>query len=166
MAFSESKVIEILKTLPSEGPGLDYKEMPYTKPKNIDFIKDVIAMLNAESVMTEDRFIICGVSDSKELIGIEIESWHDDNEWQNALDMIIPRPIDVRTGTVNFEGKLFGYIYISPINDEWVYEARDYMIPEGEKRNKPKQMLFNGRPPVFSYSGRIANILDCERSIF
>ncbi len=145
MAFSEYKILEILKTLPSEGPGLDYKKMPYTKNKKSDFIKDVIAMLNAEAVMDEDKFIIFGIDDSKSRVGIEAGEWHDDNEWQNLLEKIVPRPIDVRTGTVYFEEKLFGYIYISPLNDEWVYEAGETFLPERGEKVKETNTLFKGQ---------------------
>ena len=86
MIDTEAKIIEILQKLPSEGPNLDYKEMPYKQHDKLAFIKDVIAMLNAEAAMDKDKFIIFGVEDkSRQLKGIEEESWRDDNEWQNLL---------------------------------------------------------------------------------
>lgn len=145
MAFTESKIIEILQKLPSEAPNLDYKEMPYQKWHDLSFIKDVLAMLNTEAVMEEDKFIICGVDNSKKLKGIEEELWRDDNEWQNLLNKILPRPIDVRTGTVTFDDKLFGYIYISPRNNEWVYEAGETIFPKDGKFLKESNTLFRGQ---------------------
>lgn len=125
MLYVEEKVLEILQLLPSEGPGLDYKRKPYDFSDErglLSFLKDVIAMLNAESIMNEDKYIIIGISDNLEYIGIDKERWKDDNEWQRQLDKINPRPIDVRTGTVAYDKQLYGYIYISSKNDEWVYE--------------------------------------------
>ena len=63
MIDTEAKIIEILQKLPSEGPNLDYKEMPYKQHDRLSFIKDVIAMLNAEAAMDKDKFIIFGVED-------------------------------------------------------------------------------------------------------
>lgn len=145
MEFIESKIIEILQQLPSEAPNLDYKEMPYHKSHDLDFIKDVIAMLNAEAAMNEDKFIIVGVDNSKNLKGIEARLWRDDNEWQNLIKKITPRPIDVRTGTVEFDNKLFGYIYISPLNDEWVYEAGETILPKDGQLVKKSNTLFEGQ---------------------
>jgi len=136
MESVDSIVLDVLEKLPSEAPNLDYKEMPYNL-KKLDVIKDVIAMLNAESAMADEKLIVFGVSDNKERKGIDKSLWHDDNEFQNCFDKIEPRPIDIRTGTVIYENKVFGYIYISPLNNEWIYEVGERItlpkIPESEK---------------------------------
>ena len=64
MVFVDDKIIEILQKLPSEGPSIDYKIIPYKKNQNHAFLQDVIAMLNSEQAVGEDKFIIVGVTDS------------------------------------------------------------------------------------------------------
>lgn len=146
MIETEAKVIEILQKLPSEGPNLDYKEMPYKPHDKLNFLKDVIAMLNAEAAMDKDKFIIFGVEDkSRQLKGIVEEAWRDDNEWQNLLSKISPKPIDVRTGMVRFENKMFGYIYISSLNNEWIYEAETPVFPDRGQQAKESNTIFKGQ---------------------
>lgn len=146
MIDTEAKIIEILQKLPSEGPNLDYKEMPYKPHDRLSFIKDVIAMLNAEAAMDKDKFIIFGVEDkSRQLKGIEEGTWRDDNEWQDLLSKISPTPIDVRTGTVCYENMVFGYIYISSLNNEWIYEAETAVFPDRGQQAKESNTLFKGQ---------------------
>ncbi len=65
-------------------------------------------MLNSEELMEKDKYIIIGVEDKTlSLRGIVKEEWRDDNEWQNLLDKINPRP-HVQTGIVDFKDKCFG----------------------------------------------------------
>ena len=86
MLFDDDKIIEILQRLPSEGPCIDYKVIPYKKNQDHAFLRDVISMLNSEQAAGEDKFIIVGITDSaRELRGIELEQWRDDNEWQNLI---------------------------------------------------------------------------------
>ncbi len=156
MNFTESKIIEILQLLPNEGPGLDYKQIPYVNGKESDMIKDLIAMLNAESVAYEDKYIIFGVDDSRNLKGIPEGLWRDDNQWQNIISKIIPRPIDIRTGSVDYLGKKFGYFYISSKNDEWIYEAKETIIPKVEKTTE-RNILIRGQ--AFTRRGSTNDIL-------
>ena len=145
MEFDDDKVIEVLQKLPSEGPCIDYKIIPYKKNQNHEFLRDVIAMLNSEGAIGKDKFIITGVSDStRELFGIELEQWRDDNEWQNLLKKISPRP-DVRTGTVKYLEKLYGYVFIPGTNNEWVYEANESVVSSSEDRVKEKNILAKGQ---------------------
>lgn len=130
MEFIDDKVKELLEKLPSEGPEIDYKVILYQKYFNQTFLRDVIAMLNCEAAMGKDKFIIFGVSDSRERKGIDKEKWRDDNEFQNLVKFINPRP-DVRTGLVEFDEKYFGYIFISASNDEWIYESTKTYTDEG-----------------------------------
>ncbi len=145
MDFVEAKIIEILEMLPSEGPNVDYKGIPYSKYKKRDFVRDILAMLNCEPYMYDDKFIIFGVDDSRQLIGLVDNDWKDDNEIQNTIKaQITPEPRDIRTGTVNYKEKTFGYIYISPLNDEWIYEASNDYYPEGSYDNW-KECIFKGQ---------------------
>lgn len=145
MVFVDDKIIEILQKLPSEGPSIDYKVIPYKKNQNHAFLQDVIAMLNSESAAGEDKFIIVGVTDSpRELRGIELEQWRDDNEWQNLVKKISPRP-DVRTGYVKYQEMLFGYFYIPGSNNEWVYEANESVVSEKNERVCEKNIIAKGQ---------------------
>lgn len=145
MVFVDDMVMEILQKLPSEGPCIDYKVIPYKKNKNHEFLQDVIAMLNSEQAAGEDKFIVIGVKDSpRELIGIEIEQWRDDNEWQNLIKKISPRP-DVRTGYVKYQEKLFGYIYIPASNNEWVYEANESVVSDKDDRVSERNIISKGQ---------------------
>lgn len=145
MLFDDDKIIEILQKLPSEGPCIDYKVIPYKKNQNHAFLQDVIAMLNSEQAAGEDKFIVIGVTDSpRELRGIEIEQWRDDNEWQNLIKKISPRP-DVRTGYVKYQEKYFGYIYIPGSNNEWVYEANESVVCDKNDRVSEKNIISKGQ---------------------
>ena len=64
----ENDIRQILRELPSEGPCIDYKQIPYLKNKRHDFVKDVIAMLNSFESIGKPRYIIFGVTDKKELV--------------------------------------------------------------------------------------------------
>ncbi len=144
MVFVDDKVLEILSKLPSECPYIDYKVSPYEKKQKHSFLRDVIAMLNSEAAIGKEKFIIVGVSDSRKLIGIEDEQWWDDNEWQNIINHIAPRP-DVRTGTVQFADKLFGFIYISDSNTEWVYEVSKTLISSQDDQVSEKNISAKGQ---------------------
>lgn len=145
MVFVDDKIIEILQKLPSEGPSIDYKVIPYKKNQNHAFLQDVIAMLNSEQSVGEDKFIIVGVTDSpRELRGIELEQWRDDNEWQNLIKKISPRP-DVRTGYVKYQEMLFGYFFIPGSNNEWVYEANESVVSEKNERVSERNIIAKGQ---------------------
>ena len=145
MTFIDDKVLEVLEKLPSECAYIDYKEYPYIKgAKDYEFIHDVISMLNSEESIDHDKFIIVGVTDDKSLKGIFRDDWRDDNEWQNLLSKIKPRP-HVSTGTVSYNGKLYGYIFIDKDNKDFVYEVREKVTNEkyillNEKSNSSKRI--------------------------
>ncbi len=142
MIFIDDKVLEVLAKLPSECAYIDYKEIPYIKgKKDYDFILDVISMLNSEEGIDRDKFIICGVTNDKCLTGILRETWRDDNEWQNLLKKIKPRP-HVSTGVVSFDDKLFGYIFIDKNNKDFVYEVKETVTSTitNEESNSPKKL--------------------------
>lgn len=132
----ESEIIHILESPFSEGTGIDYKLVPYNYDRQqATAIKDVLAMLNSFDDAGNDKFIIFGVNDQKELVGIEPESMKDDNEWQNLFKKITHSPI-ISTGTVSFEEKAFGYFCISGKNRNYVYEPKENISDSGENRKK------------------------------
>ena len=145
MNFIDDKVLEILEKLPSECAYIDYKESPYFKgDKDYEFVRDVISMLNSEENIDRDKFIIIGVTNEKELKGILKETWRDDNEWQNLLAKIKPRP-HVSTGTVYYNDKLYGYIFIDKDNKDFVYEVRETVTNEKAGSTKKIRGVYEGQ---------------------
>ena len=94
-------------------------------------------MLNSDEGIGRNKFIIVGVTNEKKLKGISKETWRDDNEWQNLLKKITPRP-HVSTGMVLFDGRLYGYIFIDKSNKDFVYEVKETVTNEksGSLSNK------------------------------
>lgn len=129
MAYStcEDDIKRILTELPSENHCIDYKIEPYRPETFPEFIRDVIAFLNCAESYNEDRYIIIGVGESQNSrikigIDVSVSPMPDDNEFQNLIDMIRPRPA-VSTGTFSFENKVYGYIHILRSNVDTTYEA-------------------------------------------
>ncbi len=153
------KIIDVLMELPSECSYIDYKVIPYEKSKSHEFIRDIIAMLNSEELMEEDKYIIIGVEDKTlSLRGIVKEEWRDDNEWQNLLDKINPRP-HVQTGIVDFKDKCFGYIYMrAQDNMDQPYEVKDTCIGDPSAPLKEKKGVFRGQ--AFTRYGSSNRILE------
>lgn len=145
MEFNDDKVREVLDRLPSEEPCVDYKIFPYKENQRHEFLKDVISMLNSEEGMGKDKYIIFGVDNrTRHLVGIDSESWKDDNEWQNLLDKISPRPA-VNTGCVKYADKWFGYVLISAANHEWVYEMAESVISHKDDDLCEKNIIAHGQ---------------------
>ncbi len=157
LLYVDDIIIEVLQKLPSEGPCIDYKSIPYKRNQDQEFLRDVIAMLNSEHAAGEDKFIIMGVTDSpRELRGIGLEQWRDDNEWQNLTQKISPRP-DVRTGYVKYQHKFFGYIYIPRTNTEWVYEANELVASKINERVSERNIIARGQ--AYTRNGSINEVL-------
>ena len=140
----ENDIREIMSSLPSECSYIDYKQIPYQKQKRHDFVKDVIAMLNSSECIGKRKYIIFGVTDEKQLVGIRPEQQVDDNEFQNWADDIVPRP-QIQTGTVKFEDKLFGYICILESNDFDIYEAGKTVCCDPNLKSLGKNAVFQGQ---------------------
>lgn len=128
---TEEKVKKVLENDESECAYLDYKIIPYNKDKRGDYVKDVIAMLNSEEALNDDKFIIFGVTDQKYKRGISSADEIDDNLFQNWTDAINPRPT-IRAGTVKFDNKTFGYIYIDKSNTKRYYEVKKDMLDKNK----------------------------------
>lgn len=157
MKFVEEEIRKILTLRPSECAYLDYKQVPYMKNKKYDFVKDVIAMLNSEEAYARDKVIVIGVVDqNKFLKGIDIKCWMDDNVFQNWIDNIEPRP-RVQTGTLEYEGKNFGYIFISKENKKRIYEVKKTVIGEKGAEASAKAGAYQGQ--AFTRQGSRNSIL-------
>lgn len=132
----EDDIRKILTELPSENCCIDYKTLPYEKGRYAEFIKDVLAFLNCCEAAGKSKYIIIGVNANgmkRTKIGLKEEKpMQDDNEYQNLINKIKPRPT-VHTGTLKFEDKSYGYVYISASNNDRPYELGvDYNEPGGK----------------------------------
>ena len=133
----EDKIINILKNLPNESNYLDYKQIPYFKEKKPAFIKDIIAFLNSKEALEKDKFIIIGVTDKLELIGLpKDKQMLDDASYQTWITTYItPQPI-IETGSISYKEKTFGYIYIpSTKNNQYIYEVKLSCINNNKENN-------------------------------
>lgn len=143
MWFVEEDIRKILIELPSECSYLDYKETPYMKSKKHDFIKDVVAMLNSPDSIGQKKYIIFGVTNDKRLIGIN-ENQPDDNEYQNWADNIVPRP-QIQTGTITFNDKIFGYVYLLDTNEYVVHEVKKSVSGDENYKSVGKNSVLQGQ---------------------
>lgn len=120
-----NELIRIVEQLPDENSCLDYKLIPYKNNQSAELVKDLCAFLNSEEGYKKDKYIIIGINDKKEVMGITTSSMQDDRFDQSAADYIFPRPL-IESGTFKHkirENELtFGYIYISKDNTDRVYE--------------------------------------------
>ena len=89
---------KIIDELPSENSCLDYKLFPYENSKFSEFIKDLCAFLNSEEGYGRNKFIIIGIDDNKNILGLSTVPMQDDRIYQQAADNIFPRP-QIETGT-------------------------------------------------------------------
>lgn len=134
----KKELIRIIDELPSENSCLDYKAFPYENSNIHELIKDLCAFLNSEEAYGKNKFIVIGVDDRKNILGLTTTPMQDDKFYQQAADYIFPRP-SIETGTFKYKVRNieyeFGYIYISKGNLERIYEiSKDYFY---KKDNNP-----------------------------
>lgn len=158
MRLPHDEVLKILNKLPSESACVDYKREIYRKTDSHGFIKDVISMLNSEEELGKPKIILMGVTNKEHVkCGVNIDGWKDDNEWQNLLDKISPRPKAV-TGYVEHGGRYYAYIYIYGDNYEWVYEVAETVVGDKEADFKERNAVFKGQ--AFTRHGSVNAVLD------
>lgn len=158
MHFPDDEVLELLDKLPSESACVDYKRELYRKTDTHNYIKDIIAMLNSEEAAGSPKIILMGVTNKSHYkCGVNIDEWKDDNEWQDLLKKINPRP-KVVNGFVNYDNKYFAYVYIYEENYEWVYEAADTVIGDPSAEIKERNGVFKGQ--AFTRHGSQNGVLD------
>lgn len=116
---------KIINELPDECSWLDYKEIPYLDKQRAEFIRDLCAFLNSNESFEKDKYIIIGVTNDKNTIGICSVPMQDDSWYQNLANYIYPRP-SIKTGTfkytINDIEVEFGYILIYGTNVDRIYE--------------------------------------------
>lgn len=107
---------------PEESAWIEYKSAcDFSSDFRKDIRSEVTAFLNSLQYFGKDKFILFGIHEDKktkkkEPTGLGTHSFPDDNEWQNLFHKIQPVHPTVETGTYDYQGRLFGYIYI-PANN-------------------------------------------------
>lgn len=144
----KKELMRIIDELPSENSCLDYKSFPYENSNIHELIKDLCAFLNSEDAYGKNKFIVIGIDDNKNILGLTTTIMQDDKFYQQAADYIFPRP-SIETGT--FKHKVrnleyeFGYIYISKDNLDRIYEiSKDYFY----KKDKNPYLLEQALPKI------------------
>ena len=144
----KKELMRIIDELPSENSCLDYKAFPYENSNIHELIKDLCAFLNSEDAYGKNKFIVIGIDDNKNILGLTTTIMQDDKFYQQAADYIFPRP-SIETGT--FKHKVrnleyeFGYIYISKDNLDRIYEiSKDYFY----KKDKNPYLLEQALPKI------------------
>ncbi|WP_197070525.1 helix-turn-helix domain-containing protein [Hymenobacter sp. DG25B] len=103
----------------SETTAVDFKSTAYKPATNPEFIKDVLAMANAQ--VTGDRYLIVGVKhnpdNSRQILGVPPEDQMDDASYHKAiLDNIEPE-IPFTYSYIEVEGKQVGVFRIHSVTD-------------------------------------------------
>lgn len=116
------KIMEASGGFPEESAWIDYKSACDFTPEFKGKIQsEVTAFLNSLQRFGRDKFILFGISEDKKTkkkkpAGLGTYSFPDDNEWQNLFHKIQPVHPTVETGTYDYQGLSFGYIYIPADN--------------------------------------------------
>lgn len=131
--YTVEKILEAIGGLPEECAWLDYKATETEKNKQGQNViskekttKRVASFLNSLQAFSENKYIIFGVKEDKTtkqktLTGLNGVKFPDDNEWQNEFQKVSSSnstPPFIETGTIEFRGFLFGYIFIPVANSQ------------------------------------------------
>lgn len=129
--YEREKIIELIENH-AESEYLDFKVTPYYTENLLDFIKDVLAFLNADSPI--DRYIILGVEDkTKRIIGIDTSYMLDSADYQKIIIEKIEPEASIESGCVDYQNKVIGFIKILSSNND-----KPYMIKNDYQKNGKK----------------------------
>lgn len=107
---------------PEESAWIEYKSACDFSSAFRDGIRcEVTAFLNSIQRFNREKFILFGIEEDKKtkkkiLTGLKNYKFPEDNEWQNVFGKIKPIQPNIETGTYDYHGLLFGYIYIPSEN--------------------------------------------------
>jgi hypothetical protein len=173
---TKQRVIEILDAiggLPEECSWIDYKSTIDKSSKTIisvfnssnknkfmaKIVERVAAFLNSINDYQQDKFIIFGIGEDKNkkvkiMEGLFDNKFPDDNEWQPLFTTINPIPL-IETGTVDYKGLIFGYVYINGDN---------YSVPYSHtKGNKTEIFIRRGGNKEFATNDEINTLTDLRQ---
>lgn len=138
----------ILNELPDENSWLDYKIIPYPDQDRAEFIRDLCAFLNSNESYGKDKFIVFGINNDKQIIGLQNIKMQDDSWYQHLADYIFPRP-SILSGSIKWKVKEkeldIGYILIYGSNVDRVYEINRHAYygnphPNSEEEREEKSV--------------------------
>lgn len=116
---------KIIDELPGESSWLDYKERPYNPGQMVDLIKDINAFLNSEQSYGRNKYIIYGIDNKRNRVGINPSEMPDDRDFQDAAKHIFPIPkiiTDIFYHTYHGKKICYGFVLICKENTDRVYE--------------------------------------------
>lgn len=103
-----------------EHPGFDAKVVPYTTQNHEEFLKDVLALANAD--YEGDRYIIIGLKvyadGRRDLIGVAPDQLRDSAIYDQLVRENIEPPVQLAYTPFLFEGKHYGVFRISGCTDQ------------------------------------------------
>lgn len=134
--YKVKQILEAIGGLPEECDWIDYKAVKKNFDKEFKGkIKTLIlSFLNSVVEFGNSKYIIFGIEEDKKtkkkrLVGLNDFKFPDDNEWQNLVDDIKPNHPYIESGTIDYKGLLFGYIYINADN----YNGPYYYMKDGKE---------------------------------
>jgi len=112
-----------------ESTALDFKLEQYKKPQYFSFVKDVLAMANAN--VTGSRFVIIGVEEKgekREIVGLK-EKMDDAAIFQQIIHEYIEPDIELSYEPFEMDGMTFGVFEISNCTNQPYMMKKDYNYP-------------------------------------
>ena len=159
---AEAEIRKIFHQCTSECAILDFKVEACPSEKFSELLKDIDAMLNSEEGFDQNKVILFGVNKDRELVGISSGEMKDDNEFQNLVNKITPRPM-ILTGEMELDGKNVGYCFISKDNKDRIYTINTTLVEKSLSATKEilvKKSAFRGQ--CFTRHGSENAIIDQE----
>lgn len=138
--------LEDLARYELENTAVDFKAIQYTRERHEDFLKDVMAMANAD--VDGDRFVVLGIKlhtdGTRDVRGIPREEFRDPAEFQQLVFQNIEPDISLEYMPVEVDGRLVGVLRIHACDDPpylmrkqyGSLQAGDGWIRKGSQQNR------------------------------
>ena len=129
-----------------EDTDFDVKKTPYKSDTYFDFLKDIMAMANAD--IETDRHIVIGVSiepRQRNLLGMDRQDFRDSANYVDLLRDYIEPDINFKYFPYDYDGKTFGIIEISNCNKPPYMMKKDFQRKlQRDVNDKKPDILLNG----------------------
>jgi len=104
----------------NEHSGLDFKSVQYHKPQHVAFLKDIIAMANAD--VDGDRLIVIGVKDrpgeKREILPIEDGTFIDAANYQQLVSANVEPQLAIAYEPYQYKGQCVGMLRLLKCDDQ------------------------------------------------
>lgn len=125
--MDEKEILKLIKN--EENEYLDFKAEFYSisdKKSKHDFVKDLLSFAN--SALDNDAYIICGVNEKKEIVGVSVDDLND-AQWRQTLSKYASHNINFSFRKFNYEKKILIVVKIDknqyrPIMCKCAYENK------------------------------------------